>query len=149
LKNDTFADRLEAQAKARQALLEKAKQKDPTNDPEFAARQQARLEAARLREEREAEQRRAKAAAREQQRAERAAKAAANVTKAQFKLDGVTCSTSAAKAEAALMKVKGVKTAHVCPDSHVASIEFDKSMTSPRRISSAAKKAGFKVEKGS
>ena len=78
-----------------------------------------------------------------------AAKAAANVTKAQFKLDGVTCSTSAAKAEAALMKVKGVKTAHVCPDSHVASVEFDKSVTSSRRISSAAKKAGFKVEKGS
>ena len=78
-----------------------------------------------------------------------ASKAAANVTKAQFKLDGVTCSTSAAKAEAALLKVKGVKAAHVCPDSHVASVEFDKSVTSSRRISSAAKKAGFKVEKGS
>lgn len=78
-----------------------------------------------------------------------AAKATANVTKAQFKLDGVTCSTSAAKAEAALLRVKGVKSAHVCPDSHVASIEFDKTMTSSRRISSAAKKAGFKVEKGS
>lgn len=74
---DTFTDRLEAQAKARQALLEKAKKNDPTNDPEFAARQQARLEAARQREEREAEQRRAKAAEREQQKAERAAKAAA------------------------------------------------------------------------
>ena len=78
-----------------------------------------------------------------------AAKAAANVTKAQFKLDGVTCSTSAAKAEAALLKVKGVKAAHVCPDSRVASVEFDKAVTSSRRISSAAKKAGFKVEKGS
>ncbi|MEN9732819.1 MAG: Heavy-metal-associated domain [Verrucomicrobiota bacterium] len=78
-----------------------------------------------------------------------ATKAAANVTKAQFKLDGVTCSTSAAKAETALMKVKGVKSAHVCPDSHVASVEFDKTVTSSRRISSAAKKAGFKVEKGS
>ncbi|MBM3901043.1 MAG: heavy-metal-associated domain-containing protein [Verrucomicrobia bacterium] len=78
-----------------------------------------------------------------------ATKAAANVTKAQFKLDGVTCATSAAKAEAALLKVKGVKSAHVCPDSHVAAVEFDKSVTSSRRISSAAKKAGFKVEKGS
>ena len=44
--NDTFTDRLEAQAKARQALLEKAKQNDPTNDPEFAARQQAAILAA-------------------------------------------------------------------------------------------------------
>ena len=44
---DTFTDRLEAQAKAKQALLEKAKKNDPTSDPEFAARQQARLEAAR------------------------------------------------------------------------------------------------------
>jgi uncharacterized protein DUF6481 len=50
---DTFTDRLEAQAKARAALLEKARQKDPTNDPEYAARQRARLEAARQREERE------------------------------------------------------------------------------------------------
>jgi hypothetical protein len=74
---DTYTDRLEAQAKAKQALLEKAKQNDPTNDPEFAARQQARLDAARLREQRELEQRRAKEAERERQRAERAAKAAA------------------------------------------------------------------------
>jgi Family of unknown function (DUF6481) len=57
LKNQglTFADRLETAAKAKQALLEKARQKDPTNDPEFAARQAARIEAARIREEREAE----------------------------------------------------------------------------------------------
>ena len=57
---DTFTDRLEAQAKAKQTLLEKAKQNDRTNDPEFLARQQARIEAARLREEREAERRRAR-----------------------------------------------------------------------------------------
>ncbi|HTE82850.1 MAG TPA: DUF6481 family protein, partial [Reyranella sp.] len=52
-RGDTYTDRLETQAKARQALLEKARQKDPTNDPEFAARQQARIEAAKVREERE------------------------------------------------------------------------------------------------
>jgi hypothetical protein len=46
---------------------------DPTNDPEFVARQQARLEAARMREEREAERRRAKEQERERIRAERAA----------------------------------------------------------------------------
>jgi membrane protein involved in colicin uptake len=75
--NDTFTDRLEAQAKARQALLEKAKQNDPTNDPEFAARQQARLEAARQREEREAEQRRAEEAKRLAVERQAAAEAAA------------------------------------------------------------------------
>ncbi|UYN94317.1 MAG: hypothetical protein KIT25_20105 [Enhydrobacter sp.] len=74
---DTLTDRLETQAKARAALLEKAKQKDPASDPEFAARQDARLAAARQREEREAERRRAKEAERERQRAERAAKAQA------------------------------------------------------------------------
>jgi len=85
LKNkDTFADRLEAQAKAKQALLEKAKKNDPTNDPEFAARQQARLEAARLREEREAELRRAREAERERQKAERLAKAAAKAEAARL-----------------------------------------------------------------
>jgi hypothetical protein len=73
LKNqgDTFADRLETAAKAKQALLEKARQKDPANDPEFAARQAARLAAARVREEREAERRKAKQAERDRQRAER------------------------------------------------------------------------------
>ncbi len=83
---DTFTDRLEEQAKARQALLEKAKQKDPTNDPEFAARQQARLEAARVREEREAERpavaaRKAEEAARKAEEARAAAEAAAKEAK--------------------------------------------------------------------
>ena len=79
---DTFTDRLEAQAKAKQALLEKAKKNDPTSDPEFAARQQARIEAARIREEREAERRRAVQAERERVRAERAAIAAAKAAEA-------------------------------------------------------------------
>jgi hypothetical protein len=83
LKNkDTFTDRLEAQAKAKQALLEKAKKNDPTSDPEFVARQQARLEAARIREEREAERRRAVQAERDRVRAERAAIAAAKAAEA-------------------------------------------------------------------
>ena len=75
-RSDTFTDRLETQAKARQALLEKARQKDPTNDPEFAARQQARIEAAKVREERELERRIAKEEEREKQRLEREAEAA-------------------------------------------------------------------------
>jgi hypothetical protein len=43
-----FADRLDAAAKAKQALLEKARAKDPTNDPEFAARQAERVAAAQI-----------------------------------------------------------------------------------------------------
>jgi hypothetical protein len=77
LKDKELTDRLENQAKARAALIEKAKQKDPSSDPEYAARQQARAEAARRREERELEARRAKEAEREKQKAERAARAVA------------------------------------------------------------------------
>jgi hypothetical protein len=84
---DTYTDRLEAQAKAKQALLEKAKKKDPTNDPEFLARQQARLEAARIREERDAERRRTKEQERERIRAERAALAAAKAAEAARKAE--------------------------------------------------------------
>ena len=49
----TFTDRLETAAKARQAQLARARAKDPTKDPEFAARQEARAAAAYAREERE------------------------------------------------------------------------------------------------
>jgi hypothetical protein len=79
LKTDTFADRLDAAAKAKQALLDRAKAKDPANDPEFAARQEARLAAARAREEREAERRRARIAAREREAAERKARKEAQI----------------------------------------------------------------------
>ncbi len=78
----TFADRLETAAKAKQALLEKARQKDPTNDPEFAARQAARIEAARLREERETEKRTAKLAEQAKVKAEREAEAARKAAEA-------------------------------------------------------------------
>jgi hypothetical protein len=88
LKNkDTYTDRLETQSKAKQALLEKAKQKNPTNDPEFVARQQARLEAARVREEREAERRRLREEERERIRAERAAVSAAKAAEAARKAE--------------------------------------------------------------
>ncbi len=73
---DTFADRLDAAAKAKQALLERARAKDPTNDPEFMARQEARAAAARAREEREVERRNAKLAERERAIAERESKKA-------------------------------------------------------------------------
>ena len=97
---DTFTDRLEAQAKAKQALLEKAKKSDPTSDPEFAARQQARLEAARIREERDAERRRAKEQERERIRAERAALAAAKAAEAARKAEEARLAAETARKEA-------------------------------------------------
>ncbi|MBM3649632.1 MAG: hypothetical protein FJX11_17775 [Alphaproteobacteria bacterium] len=77
--NDTFADRLDAAAKAKQALLERARAKDPTKDPEFAARQEARLAAERAREEREADRRRARREAQERAEAERKARKEAQI----------------------------------------------------------------------
>jgi Family of unknown function (DUF6481) len=101
LKNkDTFTDRLEAQTKAKQALLEKAKKNDPTNDPEFVARQQARLEAARVREEREAERRRAKEQERERVRTERAAIAAAKAAETARKAEEARIAAETARKEA-------------------------------------------------
>lgn len=76
---DTFADRLENQAKARQALLERARAKDPTNDPDFAARQEARAAAALLRQQREEERRTAKLAERAKEVADREAKKAEQI----------------------------------------------------------------------
>ena len=78
----TFTDRLETAAKAKQALLEKARQKDPANDPEFAARQAARVAAARDREEREIERRNAKLAEQARVKAEREAEAARKAAEA-------------------------------------------------------------------
>lgn len=76
---DTFADRLENAAKAKQALLDRARANDPTKDPEFIARQEARAAAARAREEREIERRNATLAEREKAIADREAKKAAQI----------------------------------------------------------------------
>jgi Family of unknown function (DUF6481) len=108
---DTFTDRLEAQAKAKQALLEKAKQKNPTNDPEFAARQQARLEAARIREEREAERRRAVQQERERVRAERAAIAAAKAAEAAAKAEAARLAAEQARKDAEERARRAIRTA--------------------------------------
>lgn len=109
--NDTFTDRLEAQAKAKQALLDKAKKKDPTNDPEFAARQQARLEAARIREEREAERRRAVQAERDRVRAERAAIAAAKAAEAARKAEEARLAAEQARKDAEERARRAIRTA--------------------------------------
>jgi hypothetical protein len=79
LKTDTLEDRLDAAAKAKQALLDRAKAVNPNNDPEFAARQEARLATARAREEREAERRRARIEAREREAAEKKARKEAQI----------------------------------------------------------------------
>jgi len=73
-KEDTFNDRMKDAAKARAARLEKARAKDPRNDPEFAARQAERIRIAQEREKREAERKAAKLV--EQQRAAEEAAAA-------------------------------------------------------------------------
>ena len=73
------------------------------------------------------------------------ATACANKSTANLKLNNIKCGDCAAKAETALMQVKGVTSAHVCPESHVANVEFDKTKTSQRKIAAAAKKAGFKA----
>lgn len=108
---DTFTDRLEAQAKAKQALLDKAKQKNPTNDPEFAARQQARLEAARIREEKEAERRRAVQQERDRVRAERAAIAAAKAAEAAAKAEAARLAAEQARKDAEERARRAIRTA--------------------------------------
>jgi len=75
-RTDTFADRLETANKAKQALLERARAKDPTKDPEFAARQEACAAAAYARQERESDRLIAKLAEREKEAAERDARKA-------------------------------------------------------------------------
>jgi hypothetical protein len=91
LKNQglTFADRLETAAKAKQALLEKARQKDPSNDPEFAARQAARIEAAQARESREREKRDARLAEQARVKAEREAEAARKAAEAEAEAERI------------------------------------------------------------
>jgi hypothetical protein len=77
-KDDTLLDRRDAAAKARQALLEKARANDPTRDPDFAARQAARAAANAEREKAATERRAAKdAALAEERRLAAEAKAAA------------------------------------------------------------------------
>ena len=57
-----FADRQNTANKAKQALLKKAKAKDPTKDPKFAERQEARRVAAIARDARLAERKAERAA---------------------------------------------------------------------------------------
>ena len=75
----TFADRLETAAKAKQAQLDRARAKDPTKDPEFVARQEARAAAAYARQERESDRQIARLAEREKESAERDARKAEEI----------------------------------------------------------------------
>jgi Family of unknown function (DUF6481) len=81
-RTDTFADRLETANKAKQALLDRAREKDPSKDPEFAARLEARAAAAAQREQRESERQAARLAEREKRVAEREARKAEQAARA-------------------------------------------------------------------
>jgi hypothetical protein len=72
-KEHTFSDRMEDAAKARAARLEKARAKDPRNDPKFAERQAERIRIAQERERREAERKSTKLADQQRLAAEAAA----------------------------------------------------------------------------
>ncbi len=76
-----FDDRLNAAAKAKRALLDKARANGPANDPDFAERQAARREVSIAREARTAERKTAKLAENirlaEEKTAEEAARAIA------------------------------------------------------------------------
>ncbi len=72
-KTDTFNDRREASAKAKEALLARARAVAPQNDPSFAERQAARAAAAQAREERDAAKLAARKAEDERLAAEKAA----------------------------------------------------------------------------
>lgn len=63
VKGTKFDDRQAASAKAKQELLARARAKSPTNDPDFAARQAAKAQAARERDERHAQRKAEKAEA--------------------------------------------------------------------------------------
>jgi len=77
-----FGDRLKAAAKAKQALLEKARAKAPANDPKFAERQAARREVSIAREARVSERKAAKLAAKIREAAEQEAREAEAVEQA-------------------------------------------------------------------
>jgi hypothetical protein len=79
-KEKGFNDRLQDQAKAKQALLERARAKSPQNDPEFAARQAERKKIAEEREARIAQRAAEKA---EQLRLDAERKAAEAAAKAE------------------------------------------------------------------
>lgn len=68
-RDDTLLDRRDTAAKARQALLEKARSINPINDPDFAARQAARTAANAAREAAAAQRRAARQAEAEAQAA--------------------------------------------------------------------------------
>lgn len=72
-KLDSFNDRRDNSAKAKQALLDRAKKLAPQNDPEFAKRQAERAAKAKEREEREAAKEAARKAEAERLALEKAA----------------------------------------------------------------------------
>jgi len=83
-KEKGFNDKLAEQAKAKAALLERARAKAPQNDPEFAARQAERKRVAEEREAREAARTAQKAQALRAEAERKAAEEAAKIEEARL-----------------------------------------------------------------
>lgn len=83
-KETSFAERAQASAKAKQALLERAKAMSPANDPGYAERQAARIAAAQARDARLAERKAARIAEEKRQAEESAAAEAARIEAARI-----------------------------------------------------------------
>lgn len=101
--NTSLQDRLSAAANAKKALLERSKAVSPANDPGFAERQKARLEAAAVREARETERRTARRLAEERQEAMRLAAEAAHRQAAVLEAERLTVDASEAEARKAAL----------------------------------------------
>lgn len=111
--NTSLQDRLSAAANAKKALLERAKANNPANDPGFAERQKARLEAAAQREAREAERREAKRLEQEKEAAARAVAEAARIEaeKAEAERQAVEAAQAEERKAALLIEQKAARDA--------------------------------------
>jgi hypothetical protein len=102
----SLADRREMAAKARQAILEKARAKAAANDPGFAERQAARRAVSEARERRAAERKLEKAAAAERAEAARKAEEAARAAAAIAAKEAAAAAAAEAAARAAAAKIE-------------------------------------------
>ena len=95
-----FADRQNASNKAKQALLKKARAKDPTKDPKFAERQEARRLAAIAREAHLAERKAERQAEKERKAKEKAEAEAAQIAAEQAEKERLEAEAIAAEQKA-------------------------------------------------
>lgn len=72
----------------------------------------------------------------------------AKETTTQIKISGMTCGACAVSVRAALIRTKGVKSADVRADKGTATVVYDDSVVTRRRLVDAINKTGFKAEAG-